>query len=115
MNGDRFEAYVRLQLVPVLRPGQIVILDNLAAHKRASVRTLVEAAGCELRFLPAYSPDLNPIELAFAKLKALLRADEYRDVPTLIRFLNSAKSLFRPAECRNFMRHDGYAQPAATP
>jgi transposase len=73
VNGDLFVAYVRQVLAPTLRPGDVVIMDNLAAHKRAEVRRAIEAAGAVLRYLPPYSPDLNPIELAFAKLKALLR------------------------------------------
>ncbi len=115
MNGERFEAYIRQCLIPVLRPGQIVILDNLPVHKKITVRKAIQDAGCELKFLPAYSPDFNPIELAFAKLKTLLRADGHRDVPTLMNFLESAQTHFRPEECQRYMHHQGYARPPATP
>ena len=80
MTGDLFVAYVEQQLVPTLRPGDVVVLDNLSSHKRARVRELIEARGCTVLFLPPYSPDLNPIELAFAKLKALLRKAGERTV-----------------------------------
>ena len=73
INGDWFEAYVRNVLAPTLRPGDIVIMDNLSSHKRTAARDLIEEAGATLRFLPPYSPDFNPIEMAFSKLKALLR------------------------------------------
>ena len=115
MNGDRFVTYIQDCLVPTLRPGDIVILDNRPAHKRRDARAAIEDAGCELKFLPPYSPDLNPIELAFAKLKKLLRSDGHRTVPKLMTFLESAKTYFRPAECIDYMHHQGYAQPHATP
>jgi transposase len=83
INGDWFEAYVAQVLVPELRPGDIVIMDNLSSHKRASVQMLIEAAGASLRFLPPYSPDFNPIENAFAKLKAALRKAAERTVDGL--------------------------------
>ena len=83
MTGELFEAYARRVLVPELRPGDVVVLDNLACHRRAGVRRAIEAAGAELRFLPPYSPDLNPIELAFAKLKRLLRSAGRRTVDGL--------------------------------
>lgn len=100
-------------LVPTLRPGDVV-LDNLPFHKAARVRQAVEGAGCELRVLPPYSPDLNPIELAFARLKRLLRSDGHRTVPTLIRFLDSATRLFAATECGNDIRHCGYGTDDAT-
>ncbi len=108
MTGDLFVAYVRQQLAPTLRPGDVVILDNLACHKRAEVRVAIEAAGASLRYLPPYSPDLNPIELAFAKLKRLLRTAGERTVDGLWNFLGRAVDAFGPAECRNYFRHDGY-------
>jgi len=80
INGDWFEAYVRRVLAPTLRPGDVVVMDNLSSHKRASVRALIEARGARLAFLPPYSPDFNPIEMAFAKLKALLRKAAERTV-----------------------------------
>ena len=113
INGELFEAYVRQQLVPVLRPGDVVVMDNLACHKRAGVRRAIEAAGCELRLLPPYSPDLNPIEKAFSKLKAKLRAAARRTVEALWKYLGEVLDEFRPEECRNYFRSCGY--PAATP
>ena len=87
INGDLFVAYVRAVLVPTLRPGDVVVMDNLSSHKRAGVREAIEAAGCRLLYLPPYSPDLNPIEQAFAKLKALLRKAGERTVEGLWRLL----------------------------
>jgi transposase len=112
LDGDLFVAYVEQVLVPTLREGDIVLMDNLASHKRAEVRGAIEGAGCTLRYLPPYSPDLNPIELAFAKLKALLRKAGKRDVEGLWSFLGQALDAFTPKECRNYLRHDGYS---ATP
>jgi transposase len=113
MTGDLFVAYVEQQLVPTLRPGDIVVLDNLSCHKRAAVRAAIEGVGCELRFLPAYSPDLNPIEKAFSKLKAKLRAAAKRTVEALWEFLGQVLDEFLPPECRNYFVSCGY--PAATP
>jgi transposase len=108
MTGELFEAYVRQQLVPTLRRGDVVVMDNLRCHKRAGVRAAIEGAGCRVSYLPPYSPDLNPIELAFAKLKALLRAAGERTVEGLWRFLGRALDAFSPDECRNYLRHCGY-------
>jgi transposase len=108
INGDLFVAYVEQQLVPVLRRGDVVIMDNLSSHKRAEVRTLIEAAGAQLLYLPPYSPDLNPIELAFAKLKTMLRTEAKRTVDGLWKFLGEALDAFSPAECANYFRHCGY-------
>ena len=113
MTGDRFHDYVTRVLAPTLRPGDVVVLDNLPCHKAARVRTAIEAAGCELRFLPAYSPDLNPIELAFARLKRLLRSDGHRTVPTLVRFLDAAARMFSAAECAAYIGHCGYGREPA--
>jgi transposase len=113
MTGDLFVAYVEQQLVPALRPGDIVVMDNLACHKRAGVRAAIEAAGCELRLLPPYSPDLNPIEKVFSKLKAQLRAAAKRTVEELWQYLGAVLATFRPEECRNYFRSCGY--PDATP
>ena len=112
MNGEVFEAYVRQQLVPTLRPGDVVIMDNLSSHKREDVRLAIESAGATLRYLPPYSPDLNPIELMFAKLKALLRREEERQVDALWAFLGKAIDAFSPQECRNYFRHCGYIATA---
>ena len=108
LNGDLFVAYVEQQLAPTLRPGDVVILDNLSSHKRAGVRVAIEAAGARLVYLPPYSPDLNPIERAFAKLKALLRQAGERTVEGLWDFLGKALDAFGPQECRNYFRHCGY-------
>jgi transposase len=107
-TGDLFVAYVGQVLVPSLSAGDIVVMDNLACHKRARVRELIEAAGCTLLYLPPYSPDLNPIELAFSKLKALLRRAAKRTVAELWEFLGQALDAFGPQECVNYFRHCGY-------
>ena len=112
MTGDRFVAYVERVLAPAVRPGGVVVMDNLPCHKRAGVRAAVEAAGCTLRFLPAYSPDFNPIAMAFAKLERVPRTDAHRTVPKLEIGLRAAGTLFRPAECANYIRHCGYGNTA---
>jgi len=108
LNGDLFVAYVEQQLVPTLRPGDVVILDNLSSHKRAAARAAIEAAGASVRFLPPYSPDLNPIEQVFAKLKALLRQARRRTIEELWDFLGQSLDAFAPPECENYFRHCGY-------
>lgn len=114
MTGDVFAAYVKQQLAPVLRRGDVVVMDNLSCHKRPDIRAAIEAAGAELRYLPPYSPDLNPIELAFSKLKRLLMAAEQRTVEGLWQFLGAALDAFDPTECQNYLRHCGYRRVAAT-
>jgi transposase len=108
IDGELFLAYVRQQLVPALRPGDVVVMDNLACHKRAGVREAIEGAGCRLLYLPPYSPDLNPIEQAFSKLKALLRKAGERTVEGLWRLLGRLVDEFPPEECRRFLSHSGY-------
>jgi transposase len=108
INGEAFLAYVEQVLAPTLRHGDIVIMDRLGSHKVAGVRQAIEARGATLLYLPPYSPDLNPIEQAFAKLKALLRARALRTVDALWRALGDLVSCFSPAECANFLRHAGY-------
>jgi transposase len=108
INGDWFEAYVTHVLVPDLRPGDVVIMDNLSSHKRTSVRELIEAAGATLRFLPPYSPDFNPIEKAFSKLKAKLRKAEERTVGGLWDLIGKLVDIFKPAECANYFSSCGY-------
>jgi transposase len=108
LNGDLFVAYVEQVLAPTLRPGDVVVMDNLSSHKRAGVRRAIEAAGGTLLYLPPYSPDLNPIEQAFAKLKALLRKAGERTVEGLWSFLGRALDAFAPEECRNYFDHCGY-------
>jgi transposase len=110
VNGELFLAYVEQVLVPTLKPGDVVIMDNLRSHKVAGVREAIEGAGAKLMFIPPYSPDLNPIEQAFAKLKALLRARAIRTVDALWKALGNLVDYFSPEECASFLRHDGYFQ-----
>jgi len=109
MNRAIFTQYVRQMLVPELRPGDTLILDNLPSHKGAKVAELIHASGAHLLFLPPYSPDLNPIELAFAKLKALLRKAAKRTREALWLTIGRLLDAFTPAECLNYIRHAGYA------
>jgi transposase len=115
MTGPRFREYVTAVSVPTSQPGDTVVLDDLPRHKAAAVRAAVEAAGCRLLYLPSYSPDLNPIELAFARLERLLRSDGHRAVPTLVTFLEPVRYAFRRDECTAYIRHCGYGQPATPP
>ena len=108
IDSPTFLAYVEQVLVPTLRPGDVVVLDNLAAHKQPQVRTAIEQVGALVRFLPPYSPDLNPIELAFAKLKAFLRAARPRSFDQVCRLIAIALELFTPDECAAYARHCGY-------
>lgn len=112
INGEMFLAYVEQVLVPTLRPGDTVIMDRLAAHRVAGVREAIEGAGARLLYLPPYSPDLNPIEQAFAKLKALLRKLALRTVEALWKALGDLAACFPPLECANFLRNGGYFQPS---
>jgi transposase len=108
IDAVSFRAYVDQVLVPTLRPGDVVVLDNLAVHKQPDVRAAIEAVGAHLRFLPPYSPDFNPIEQAFAKLKAFLRAARPRTFDQVVALVAAALALFTPDECRNYIRHSGY-------
>ncbi len=108
INGGWFEAYVDQILVPTLKPGDVVIMDNLSSHKRAAARVLIENAGAELVFLPPYSPDFNPIEKAFAKLKALLRKAAERTVDGLWAAIGNLIGHITPAECKNYFISCGY-------
>jgi len=108
MDRRIFETYVETQLAPTLKPGDIVISDNLAAHKSAAAEQAIRAKGAWLLFLPPYSPDLNPIEMAFAKLKALLRAKAIRTIDALWRAIGQICDLFTPLECRNYFAAAGY-------
>ena len=111
INGPRFLAYVEQALAPTLRPGDVVVLDNLRAHKVKGVREAIAAAGAELLYLPPYSPDLNPIELAFAKLKALLRSAAARTVDGLWHTIGQLLDAFTPTECAHYLGHAGYLPP----
>lgn len=108
VDNPTFLAYTEQVLVPGLRPGDIVVADNLAPHKQHEVQRAIEAVGATLRFLPPYSPDLNPIELAFAKLKAFLRAARPRSFDQVVELVATAIELFTPAECANYVHHCGY-------
>ncbi|WP_407120155.1 IS630 family transposase [Bradyrhizobium sp. STM 3561] len=108
INAECFFAYVEQILVPALREGDTVILDNLSSHKNEAAARLIAGAGARLLFLPPYSPDLNPIEMAFAKLKELLRQAQARTVDALWDLIGRSLSLFTPEECANYIRHCGY-------
>ena len=108
MNGPAFLAYIEQVLVPTLQPGDLVIMDNLPAHKRRGVRAMIETAGAQLRYLPPYSPDFNPIENAFAKLKALLKKAATRSLDDLWDAIRDALPQFTPAECINYFTAAGY-------
>jgi transposase len=108
MDGQSFRAYVEQFVVPVLRPGDIVVMDNLASHKVKGIREAIEAAGAELRYLPPYSPDLNPIEQFFAKLKAWLRKAAARTVDALILAIADVLAALDPQECTNYLANQGY-------
>jgi transposase len=108
MNGISFLAYVKQVLVPTLRKGDIVFADNLPAHKVAGVPEVIEAAGATFRLLPAYSPDLNPIEQAFSKLKAALRKGAARTVTRLLKLIGRLAKTLAPEECANYFQHAGY-------
>jgi len=108
IDNASFRAYVEQVLVPTLRPGDVVVLDNLAVHKQPEVRAAIEQVGAHLRFLPPYSPDFNPIEQAFAKLKALLRAVRPRSFDEVSALVAIALPVFTPTECQNYVQNCGY-------
>jgi len=108
MNGPAFLAYAEQVLAPELRPGDLVVMDNLPAHKISGVREAIENVGARLLFLPPYSPDFNPIEMAFSKLKALLRKAAARTIDQLWSVVADRLSAFNPEECRNYFQAAGY-------
>ena len=110
INGRSFKAYIEQFLVPTLMPGDVVVADNLGSHKVAGVREAIEARGASLMFLPPYSPDLNPIEQVFSKLKTLLRRAEPRSRETLWQTIGKTLSMYKPEECRNYLANSGYGQ-----
>lgn len=114
ITGEIFLSYVRNQLVPTLLSGDIVVMDNLAAHKVTGVRKAIESAGANVAYLPPYSPDFNPIELLFSKLKSLLRRDAARTVPELWDLLGRLVPVFTPHEWTNYFKHCGYRNAATT-
>jgi transposase len=109
INGLSFRAYVEQFLVPTLNSGDVVVMDNLGSHKGKAVRRLIRAAGAKLFFLPRYSPDLNPIEQVFAKLKTLLRKTDPRTTETTWRGIGDLLDRFTPQECANYLANAGYA------
>ena len=113
-NTACFEAYVGECLAPTLRPGDIVVMDNLSCHKSAEVARLIAAAGAEVRYLPAYSPDLNPIERLFSKLKAALRQAKARTVDALIAAIGEALRAIRPGDIVGWFAHSGYRVARST-
>ncbi len=110
-DREVFEAYVEEVLAPSLRSGQIVVMDNLTTHKGDRVRELIEECGCELLYLPPYSPDLNPIEEAFSKIKGILRKAEARSREALIEAMGRALEAITPQDAEGFFRHCGYRSP----
>ncbi len=109
INGEAFLAYVQSFLVPTLRPGDIVVMDNLGSHRGRLVRSAIRSAGARLIFLPKYSPDLNPIEQVFAKLKHLLRKAQARSYDAILDAIAELLDTFQPDECANYLRNSGYA------
>jgi transposase len=109
INGECFRAYVKQQLVPVLKPGDIVIMDNLGSHKSAALRQAIRAVGARLWYLPPYSPDLNPIEQVFAKIKHWMRAAQKRTIEDTWRHIGSLITDIEPSECNNYFASAGYA------
>ncbi len=109
INGVLFAAWVQQFLLPTLKPGDVVVLDNLGSHKGQAVRRAIRAAGAHLLFLPPYSPDLNPIEMVFSKLKTLLRRADERSVAAVWHRIGTLLDAFSPTECANYLKHAGYA------
>ena len=110
INGEKFRLYIERILVPSLRPGDIVVMDNLGSHKGRAVRQAIRAAGAKLFLLPKYSPDLNPIEQVFAKLKHLLRKAAARGFDTVTAAIGALLDSFTPQECSNYFKNSGYAR-----
>ena len=108
INGERFRTYVEKVLVPTLKPGDIVIMDNLGSHRGRAIRQAIRSAGAKLFFLPKYSPDLNPIEQVFAKLKHLLRKAAARTLETVCTAIGQLLDAFTPLECSNYLKNAGY-------
>jgi putative transposase len=110
MTGVIFQQWLEECLIPEMKPGSIVVIDNLPAHKVAGIRQCLEGAGMQLLYLPPYSPDLNPIEQVFAKIKALLRRMAPRSFDAICDALKTILEKFPPAECANYLKHSGYVQ-----
>jgi transposase len=114
ITGDIFVGYIEQHVVPLLKPGDVVVMDNLACHKRSEVKIAIEKAGATLEYLPPYSPDLNPIENAFSKLKSRLRAAGKRNIDELETYLGELSAAFSPEECCNYFQHCGYTKNATS-
>src|SRR5215204_5452671 len=110
-NREIFETYVQRVLAPTLRPGQVIVMDNLTAHKGDRVKELIEERGCELLYLPPYSPDFNPIEEAFAKIKAVVRKAEARTREALVEAIGRGITMVTTEDARGFFDHCGYTTP----
>ncbi len=108
INGDIFRAWVEQHLAPTLAPGDIVVMDNLSSHKVTGIKKAIQATGAEIRYLPPYSPDLNPIELAFSKFKKLMRDGAERTTEKLIKLCGKILDFFTEHECRGYFKHCGY-------
>lgn len=108
INGDLFRAWVEQHLAPALKPGDLVVMDNLSSHKVAGIRQAIESVGAEVLYLPPYSPDLNPIELAFSKLKKMLRDGAERTTDKLAKLCGTILDFFAEKECRGYFKHCGY-------
>lgn len=108
INGEIFLAYVQQHLAPTLKPGDLVVMDNLSSHKVVGVKEAIETVGASVAYLPPYSPDFNPIEQVFSKLKGLLRKHQERTVDALWHRIGNLLERFTPDECRNYFRHCGY-------
>jgi len=115
INGELFLAYVQQILLPTLKEGDLVVMDNLSSHKVAGVKAAIESVGAKVLYLPAYSPDLNPIENVFSKLKTLLRKLKLRKMEDLWRSLGELCDVFSPEECRNYFKNAGYASSVHSP
>ena len=109
INGEWFRAYVEQALIPTLKPGDVVVLDNLGSHRGKAVRKAIRQAGAHLIFLPPYSPDLNPIEQVFSKLKTLLRKADERSIEAVWKRIGALLDHFSPSECANYLVNAGYA------
>jgi transposase len=108
INGEAFLAYVQTFLVPTLKPGDVVVMDNLGSHRGKAVRKAIRAVGARLVFLPKYSPDLNPIEQLFSKLKHMLRKAQARSYDALLAAISRLLDTYSPAECANYLKNSGY-------
>jgi transposase len=113
INGECFKAYIQQLLAPLLKPGDIVVLDNLGSHKGKAVRKAIKTAGARLLFLPPYSPDLNPIEQAFSKVKHWMRCAQKRTIEDACDYIGALVSTITPSECQNYFKSDGYASVKA--